>query len=63
MAIVTWQSKLDATSGKQPVKRGGSGGCYFEDYNLSDGYWRYTWTNFTLDSYPEFVEVNYMETE
>lgn len=63
MAIVTWQSKLDATVGKKPVAKGGSAGVYWEDYNLPDGYWRYTWTNFTLDPHPEFIEVNQMEIE
>lgn len=61
MAIVSWQAKLDATIGKKPVAKGGMAGVYFEDYNLTDGYWRYTWTNFTLDNNPEFVEVNLME--
>lgn len=62
-AIVSWQSKLDATVGKKAVASGGGSGVYFEDYDLHDGYWRYTWTNFTLDSHPEFIEVNLMECE
>lgn len=63
MAIVTWQAKLDATANSLCIAKGGSAGVYWEDYNLSDGYWRYSWTNFTLDDHPEFVEVNYMESE
>jgi hypothetical protein len=63
MAIVTWQQKLDATVGKQPIAKGGGGGVMWEDYNLPDGYWRYTWTNFTLEPHPQFVEVNYMESD
>lgn len=60
-AIVTWQSKLDATLGKKPVARYHSCGVHYEDYELHDGYWRYAWTNFTLDDHPEFIEVNKME--
>lgn len=64
MTVVTWQAKLDATVGKKPVAKGGMAGVYFEDYKLNDGYyWRYTWTNFTLDPNPEFVEVYFMETD
>lgn len=63
MTIVTWQSKIDATDGKKPIAKGGGAGVYFEDYNLPDGYWRYTWTNFTLDNHPEFIEVYKMELE
>jgi hypothetical protein len=60
-AIVTWQSKLDATNGIKPVAHSHIGGVHYEDYELPDGYWRYTWTNFTLDDHPEFIEVNLME--
>jgi len=62
-AIVSWQSKLDAIGSLKPIAKGGSAGVYFEDYNLHDGYWRYTWTNFTLAAHPEFLEVNKMEME
>lgn len=62
MTMQTWQEYLNATDGKKPIAKGGSGGVFFEDYNLPDGYWRYTWTNFTLKPHPEFVEVNLMET-
>ena len=63
MAIVTWADKLSSTTGKTAIAKGGSAGVYFEDYDLPDGYWRYTWTNFTFDAHPEFVEVNLMEIE
>lgn len=63
MAIVSWQEKVNCTVGKKPVAKGGAGGVYFEDYQLNDGYWRYTWTNFTLFNNPDFVEVNLMENE
>lgn len=63
MTIVSWQDKLNATDGVKPALKGGMAGVYFEDYLLHDGYWRYTWTNFTLDNHPEFVEVNRMEFE
>lgn len=62
-AIVSWQDKLNSTGTLKPIAKGGSAGVYWEDYNLPDGYWRYTWTNFTLDNHPEFVEVNFMEVE
>jgi hypothetical protein len=62
-AIVSWQSKLDATAGIKPVARSHIGGVHFEDYELHDGYWRYTWTNFTLNDHPEFIEVNKMVVE
>lgn len=62
MAVVTWQEKLKATGTLKPIAKGGSGGVYWEDYNLFDGYWRYTWTNFTMSPHPEFVEVNRMES-
>lgn len=63
MTIVTWAEKLNSTTGKKPVAKGGMAGVYFEDYQLDDGYWRYTWTNFTIDPHPEFVEVNLMDGE
>lgn len=63
MPTVTWQEKLDSTNGYLPVKKGGMAGVYFEDYNLPDGYWRYTWTNFTLEPHPAVVEVNLMNGE
>jgi hypothetical protein len=63
MPIVSWQDKLGSTDGYTPVAKGGSAGVYWEDYNLPDGYWRYTWTNFTLDANPIHVEVNRMEYE
>lgn len=63
MTMQTWQQYRNATDGKKPVAKGGMAGVYFEDYNLPDGYWRYTWTNFTLDPNPEFVEVYLMENE
>ncbi|AEO14552.1 hypothetical protein MT_57005 [Pseudomonas phage phiPto-bp6g] len=61
MTTVTWTEKLASTAGNKPVAKGGMAGVYFEDYQLPDGYWRYTWTNFTLDPHPEFVEVNLMD--
>lgn len=61
MTSVTWQEKLDATNGFKPVEFSNVGGVYYEDYNLYDGYWRYTWTNFTMDDHPETVEVYKME--
>lgn len=61
MPIVTWKEKLEAIGTEKPIVKGGSAGVYWEDYNLPDGYWRYTWTNFTLDPHPEFVEVNQMD--
>lgn len=60
MAIVSWIDYVNVTKDKTPIAKGGGGGVYFEDYNLSDGYWRYTWTNFTLEPHPEFIEVNLM---
>lgn len=63
MTIVTWQEKVNSTDGHLPVAKGGSAGVYWADYNLPDGYWRYTWTNFTLDDHPDTVEVNLMEVE
>lgn len=63
MTMQTWQEYLNATSGQKPIAKGVGGGVFFEDYNLPDGYWRYTWTNFTLIPNPEFVEVNLMESE
>ena len=63
MTIVTWQEKLDATVGHKPSVRSNVGGVYYEDYMLNDGYWRYTWVNFTLDDHPDFVEVNLMEND
>lgn len=63
MTVVSWQAKLDATVGKKAIAKGGMAGVYFEDYTLDDGYWRYTWTNFTLNPNPEFVEVYFMEDE
>lgn len=61
MTVVTWQEKLDAIGTHKPVENGGSAGVYWADYQLPDGYWRYTWTNFTLDPHPDFVEVNQMD--
>lgn len=63
MTVVTWQEKLDAIGTHKPVASGGSAGVYWSDYHLPDGYWRYTWTNFTLEAHPDFVEVNLMEVE
>lgn len=34
MAIVSWQEKLKATGTLKPIAKGGSGGVYWEDYNL-----------------------------
>lgn len=62
-AIVSWAEKANSTAGKIPVAKGGMAGVHYEDYELHDGYWRYSWTNFTLDDHPEFVEVNLMECE
>lgn len=62
MTIVTWDEKVSATQGKKPVNKGGSGCTYFEDYILQDIYWRYTWTNFTLNT-PETVHVFQMESD
>lgn len=63
MTIQTWEEYLNVTKDKTPIAKGVSGVVFFEDYNLPDGYWRYTWTNFTLNKHPEFVEVNLMESE
>lgn len=63
MSVVKWQEKIDATFGKKPVDKGGMVGVYFEDYQLDDGYWRYTWTNFTLEQNPDFVEVYKMDND
>jgi len=65
MAIVSWGKKLECTvgAGKKPVAQYHSCGVHYEDYELHDGYWRYSWTNFTLNDHPEFVEVNKMEVE
>lgn len=61
MAIVPWSEYLTATDGRKPIEKGGSAGVYYEDYNLDNAYWRYTWTHFTLEPHPEFVEVNRMD--
>lgn len=61
MPIVTWQEKLDSIGTHKPVANGGSAGVYWADYHLPDGYWRYTWTNFTLEPHPDFAEVNQMD--
>lgn len=63
MTSVSWKEKIDATVGYKPAHRSGAGGVYFEDYILPDGYWRYTWTNFTLADHPDTVEVYLMEIE
>lgn len=63
MPVITWKEKIEAIGTEKPIAKGGSAGVYWADYNLPDGYWRYTWTNFTLDANPEFVEVNLMENE
>lgn len=63
MPIVTWDEKVNAVNGRKPVAKGGMAGVYFEDYQLGDAYWRYTWTNFTLKPNPEFLEVNRMDLE
>lgn len=60
-AIVTWGKKIEVVGQEKPVARYHHGGVHYEDYNRHDGYWRYSWTNFTLDDHPEFVEVNLME--
>lgn len=57
MTSVTWEKFKSSTKDQKPAMKGGSAGVYFEDYDRHDGYWRYTWTNFTLDSNPKFVEV------
>lgn len=54
---VTWKEFKRITKGEEPAQKGGGGGVYFEDYDRHDGYWRYTWTHFTLKPNPEFVEV------
>lgn len=59
---VSWAEKLNATKGKQPIKKSDVGGVHYEDYKLDDGYWRYTWVNFTLND-PTDVEVYLMEDE
>lgn len=61
MSIVSWSEKVAATEGLKPIARYNVGGIYYEDYKLNDGYWRYSWVNFTLSDNPEFVEVNLME--
>lgn len=61
MTIVSWQEKLESIGDHKPVASGGSTGVYWADYQLPDGYWRYTWTNFTLEPHPDFVEVNQMD--
>lgn len=63
MTVVTWQEKLDAIGTEKPIAKGGNAGVYWADYKLDDGYWRYTWTNFTLDPHPDFVEVNNMDDD
>lgn len=63
MAIVSWIDYVNATNGKKPVAKGGGAGVYWEDFNLPDGYWRYTWTNLTLEPHPEFLEVNLMDDD
>jgi hypothetical protein len=58
MSVVSWQDKLDATYGVLPIKSYHHGGVHYEDYRLAcDIIWRYTWTNFTLNDHPQFVEV------
>lgn len=63
MAIQTWEEKLASIGTNKPVAKGGNAGVYWADYRLPDGYWRYTWTNFTLDEHPTHVEVYQMEED
>lgn len=58
MTKVSWKEKVDATHGVLPIKSHHSAGVHYEDYRLGgDVIWRYTWTNFTLNEHPKFVEV------